>query len=97
MGEDCDWTLLVPEDLVGRVVGEGGEETDGLREGEGLRGEDEGAPQGEAGEVSHVHNYYYYKQKACLACPLLHLVQGSVIFHHITPCMHASEVLLTGL
>ena len=53
MGEDCDWTLLVPEDLEGRAEEEGGEEIGGLR-----GGEDEGAPQGEAGEVSHCTYVY---------------------------------------
>ena len=45
--EDCGWTLLDPGGLGERAVGEGGEE-----EGTGgLRGEDEGAHQGEEEEV----------------------------------------------
>ena len=44
--------MLDHEDPEERAEGEGGEGTSGLQEGEGLRGEDEVAPQGEEEEVS---------------------------------------------
>ena len=52
MGEDCDWTLLDPAAPEGKAEGEGGEGIGGLREGVGLQGEDEVAPQGVEEEVS---------------------------------------------
>lgn len=73
MVEDCGWTLLDPGALEERAEGGGGEEgTGGLREGEALQGEDEGAHQGEEEEVS---------QQVCI------LVGGQVWAVYVSECV----------